>query len=265
VDVRQSDLKAFANCARQYYYGRILGLGGDQVGSLTVLGSVWHFAADVYETYGHDIDLAKRTFIKYWGNPQLLGLQIDFWHNRTDFNGLKRRGLDMLDRYHELQPWTGGKLIGTEVTFRVPIGEHMLTGTIDKLWVRLGAKKIEVIDFKTGSYVPEKLRYNIQFTAYCYATTTPEFWAQIPGHEDGFERYQRFQRQGWWYHARNNKMFNAGYREESAYKRLLLAINEMDKALKAEVYPLDYSGESCGYCPYVDDVCGSEILTLRGS
>lgn len=261
MKVRQSSLKQFGVCARQYYYSQILELGGDQSGSLTVLGSVFHYAVDVYENYGYDIELAKKTFIWYWDHPELLGLKIDFWHTRTTKQGLRKRALMMLERYHELKPWAEGKLIGTEITFTVPIGDHELTGTIDKLWYRPGQKKVEVIDFKTGAYVPKKLRYNIQFTAYCYATERPEFWEQLPNEEyvDGYERFKNFKRQGWWYHARNNKMFNAGLRGAADYQRLRLAIEEMNNAVEANVFPLDYSGENCGWCAYADEICGSEV------
>ena len=258
--VRQSSLKQFGGCARQFYYSQILNLGGDQVGSLTVLGSVFHYAVDVYENYGYDIELAKKTFNWYWDHPDILGLKIDFWHRRTNKEGLRKRALKMLDRYHELQPWTDGRLIGTEINFTVPIGDHELTGTIDKLWYRPGQKKVEVIDFKTGSHVPEKLRYNVQFTAYCYATERPEFWDQVPNREfaDGYAEFQGWKRAGWWYHARNNKMFNAGLRDVADYKRLSLAVSEMDNAIKANAFPLDYKGENCGWCAYTD-VCGDEM------
>ena len=256
--VRQSQLKVFGECANQYRYSVVLGLGKDGSGSLTVLGSVWHYAVDVYETYDHDLDLAKRTFVHYWNNPGLLGLKVDFWHRRTTFMGLQTRGLDMLERYHELSPWKQGIRIGSEINFTVPIGEHELTGTIDKLWVRKGQKKLSVVDFKTGSAVPEALRFNIQFSAYCYATTRPEFWEQIPGFEDGYKKYRDYKRDGWWYHARNNRMFNAGFREDTDYNRLLWAIEQMDRAVKADVYPLSISGTTCGYCPHVD-ICGQEV------
>ena len=261
MELRQSDLKQFGTCARSFYYSRILGLGNeyDVEGSLTVLGSVWHYAVDVYETFGNDLPLAKQTFRYYWTNPQKLGLNVDFWHRKTTFKGLMKRGLEMLDRYHELEPWRTGRLLGTEVQFRVRLGEHWLNGTVDKLYVRPQAKKIEVLDFKTGRFVPEKLKYNIQFTAYCYATTRPEFWQFVPGHEDAWEQYREYQRSGWWYHARNNKMFNAGNRGPADYQRLALAADEMNKAIESEVFPLDYSGESCGYCPYVEEICGSEM------
>jgi hypothetical protein len=259
--VRQSSIKQFGTCAKQYYYSNVLGLGEQQAGSLTVLGSVFHYAVDVYENYGYDIALAKKTFSYYWDHPEELGYTIDFWHRRTNKAGLKKRALSMLDRYHELRPWADGTLIGTEINFTVPIGDHELTGTIDKLWYRPGQKKVEVIDFKTGAYVPEKLRYNIQFTAYCYATERPEFWEQVDNKDfsGGYEMFVGWQRAGWWYHARNNKMFNAGNRGVDDYKRLSLAIEEMDKAIKADVYPLDYSGENCGWCAFADGICGSEM------
>lgn len=260
MQVSPSGLARFGTCARQYYYEVVLGLGKEERGSLTVLGTVWHYAIEVYENYGYDLDLAKRTFAYYWDHPDQLGERIDFWHRQTSREGLLKRGLSMLEQYHELKPWTEGKLIGTEIRFKVPLGDHVLKGFIDKLFARPGQRKLEIIDFKTGSYVPEKLRQNLQFTSYCYATMRPEFWVDIPGFEDGHVKFEGWKRNGWWYHARNNKMFNAGFRGEVDYKRLLLAATEMDRAITANVFPLDISGASCGYCPFVEKICGSEML-----
>lgn len=256
--VRQSGLKQFGNCAQQYFLSEVLGIGKELSGSLTVMGTVWHYAVEVYEEYDNDLDLAKRTFAWYWEHPEELGERVDFYHRSTTWQGLLERGLKMLDEYHELLPFQGA-LVGTEIRFEVPIGDHTLQGTIDKLWIREGQKRLEVVDIKTGAHVPEKLRYNIQFTAYCYATMRPEFWANVTGFEDGYTRFANYQRGGWWYHARNNKMWNAGDREALDYQRLYLAVTEMDKAVQADIYPLDIKGENCGYCPFVNDVCGSGI------
>lgn len=256
--VRQSRLKQFASCPRQYYYSHIAKLGEDASGSLTVLGTVWHYAVDVYETYGHNLALAVKTFIHYWDHPEELGETIDFWHRRTTKDGLRKRGVAMLERYHELRPWAEGRLIGTEIYFEVPLGDHVLAGTIDKVWQRPGQKAIEVIDFKTGAYVPEKLKFNVQFTAYCYATERSEFWENVPGFEDGHDRFDGWKRGGYWFHARNTKMFNAGWRTEQDYKRLLLMADEMERSIEHSIFPLDYSGQSCGYCPFVE-ICGQEV------
>ena len=264
MEFSPSRLMTFGDCANQYRYRYIDGLDGDQNGSLTVLGSVWHYAVDVYETYGHDIDLALRTFDKYWKNPGGLGLHVDFWHHRTSFDSLRRRGRAMLRRYHELKPWEEeGRLAGTEVPFNVPIGEHRIRGIIDKLFVMPGNRTIQVIDFKTGGHVPKKLSYNLQFTAYCYATTRREFWDNVPGHENGFEDYKSYRRTGLWFHARNTKGFNTGWRDEDDYRRLALACSEMGKAIDLGVYPLSYTGETCGFCPYTE-ICGGEFRLKEG-
>lgn len=256
MQVRQSQLGAFGNCARQFYYEQVLELEPPQVGSLTTLGSVFHYAIDVYETYNHDLGLAKKTFNYYWDHPWEIGLRLDYYHRRTTHEGLRKRGLDMLERYHDLMPWKQGQLIGTEVHFEVPIGEHTLTGTVDKVFARPGKRTLEVVDFKTGAKVPQKLRYNLQFTAYCYATERPEFWAELPYDHANYEGWSR---EGWWYAARQAKMYNAGKREVSDYQRLLLAVEAMAEAKALDVYPLSISGESCGWCPYLDGVCGSEM------
>lgn len=265
LQVSPSRLKMFGDCANQYRYRYIDGLAGDSNGSLTVLGSVWHYSVDVYETYGHDLDLALRTFNKYWANPEGLGLHVDFWHNRTTFDSLKKKGRYMLRRYHELRPWEiEGRLAGTEVPFNVPIGKHRIRGIIDKLFVMPGNRTIQVIDFKTGSYVPAKLKHNLQFTAYCYATTRKEFWENVPGHTDGFHEYASFRRTGLWFHARNTKGLNAGFRNEDAYRRLALAVDEMDRSINLGVFPLSYSGDTCGWCPYTE-ICGGEMQLREGT
>lgn len=258
MKVRQSTIRQFGGCPRQYYYSEVLGLGKEQVGSLTVLGSIFHYALDVYETYGRDLDLAKRTFEYYWEHPGELGEKIDFWHRGSTFLSLLDRGTKMLEQFAELEPWRG-QLVGTELHFEVPLGPHTLTGTIDKLWVHPGAKRLDVVDFKTGAVVPSKLRYHLQFTAYCYASMRPEFWAGIKGFEDGHLKFGGFVRDGWWYQARDNKMFNAGERTALDYKRLYLAVEAMEQTIEAGVFPLDANGENCGYCPFVESVCGSEM------
>lgn len=257
--VSPSRLKVFGDCARQYYYQHVLELPGEQVNAYTTLGSVFHFAMDVYETYGNDIDLAVRTFRHYWNNLDELGLRIDIYPPRgLNHAALGDRGVDMLERYHDMAPWKGGVLIGTEIKYEVPIGGHTIRGIIDKLFLRPQVKKIEVIDFKTGANVPEKLRYNLQFTSYLYATTRPEFWENVPGWEEFYIDSLTYKRQGFWYHARNSKMFNCGYRDDLDYRRLRLAVEAMADCIEADLYPLTVSGEACGYCGFIE-ICGTEV------
>ena len=250
--VRQSDLKLFGDCAMQYKLAKVERRGEQRVGSLTVLGTVFHYAAEVYDLY-QDLELAKASFDKYWSVPEMLGETIDFWHRRTTYDTLRKRGLSMLESYAQLAGYK--ELVEAEAHFIVPIGDHELEGTIDRLYVRPGQQKVEIVDLKTAASVPEKLGYNIQFTAYCYATTQKEFWEQIERPEM-FDQVKDWNRGGQWYHARTGKIWNAGNRDQQAYNRLRMAVEQMAAAVEADVYPLTISGEACGYCPFVEGICG---------
>lgn len=256
MEISASQLNTFGDCARRWYYTKVLGLDEGPVGALTVFGSVIHYCLDVYETYSYDLDLALKTFRHYWRNPDQLNLKVDYFEQRVTWNALNQRGQDMLSRYAEMRPWRLGTLLGNEVYFEVPLGEHNLRGSIDRLYVHPGKKTVEVMDFKTGARVPNKLRYNLQFTAYLYATTRPELWEML---DIDPTLYQDHRREGYWYHARNGKMYKVGARTELDYKRLQLAADQMAAAHKAEVYPLTISGVSCEWCPFFEEVCGSEI------
>jgi hypothetical protein len=258
MQVSASKIKVFGDCANQFKYQYVLKLPGQQWGALTVLGTVFHYAVEVYELYDYNIDLAVRTFRYYWNHVEELGEKIDWYPPRSSHTNLEERGVEMLERYHELLPWKGGELVGTEIWYEVPLGIHTLRGRIDKLFYRPQKQELQVIDFKTGVTVPKRLRYNLQFTCYLYATTRPEFWEQVPGWEDFWPTAMEAKRIGQWFHARNNKMFNAGYRDDSDYKRLLLAVDQMEAAIEHNIFPLTIEGEPCGWCPWLDD-CGTEV------
>jgi hypothetical protein len=258
VKVSPSKIKVFGDCANQFKYQYVLELPGQQYGALTVLGTVFHYAAEVYELYDNDIDLAVQTFRYYWNHSDELGQKIDWYPPRTSHQTLEDRGVEMLERYHDLSPWKGGELVGTEIRFEVPLGSHQIRGVVDKLFYRPQKRELEIIDFKTGARVPKRLRYNLQFTCYLYATTRPEFWEQVPGWEDFWPQAMTLKRQGQWFHARDAKVFNVGYRDDSDYRRLLLAVDQMEAAIEAGIYPLTIEGEVCGWCPWLED-CGTEV------
>lgn len=257
MQVSPSRLRTFGNCANQYKYKYVLQLGGDQVGALTVAGSVIHYALEVHDQFGQNLQQALDTFDYYWNNPKELGETIDYYPPRVNHESIRSNAHEMIRRYHDSVPWKKGKLIGTEIRFEVPLGRHTLRGIIDRLDLR--ANRLEIIDHKTGSYIPKNLRHDLQFTSYLYATTQPEFWEQVPGDYAGFwEEAETLPRFGIWHDVRNNKTVHAGERTVADYHRLELAVNQMEAALEADVYPLSISGDACGWCAW-SEICGTEI------
>lgn len=108
-----------------------------------------------------------------------------------------------------------------------------------------------------------RLRQNLQFTAYLYATTCREFWTGNRG-EDGFgeergaamyEQMKDWGRRGTWINLRQFKFQDAGWRGPIDYGRFALAVEQFAAMVKADVFPLTINGEVCRYCDY-RAVCG---------
>ncbi len=111
------------------------------------------------------------------------------------------------------------------------------------------------------------LRQNLQFSAYCYASTKPEFWHGWRG-EDGFgpgrggQLFHRFEgkaRRGTWINMKTIKFQDAGWRGPDDYRRFALAVEQIVASIKADIYPLSLSGETCQYCEFRDICAGTGV------
>ena len=277
----QSDLSAWARCAAQFGY-RKAGLPS-KTNSAAAYGSVMHHALETLERELHldtpfpdALATALETFAHYWSPINIDAIcepvPADGWLPRQSQSSLRVKGLETIARYADLIQYDDHELLATEFNFIVPItgtwddelGEpHWLAGSVDRLASRfhLRLPVLYIDDFKTGKeYVG--LRHNIQFTAYCYASTRPEFWLGARG-EDGFgergqalfERFDGKGRRGTWINLQKIKFQDAGWRGPTDYARFALAVSQMHAAMVADVFPLSISGAVCGYCDY-RAVCG---------
>ncbi len=280
--IHQSDIASWIRCPTSYMYSRA-GRPQKQY-SATAYGSVVHYALETFERLRHQPDVsfvdavkaAVETFEHYWHplNIDAICEPVQEWLPRQTYGDLRLKGVESIRAYCQLVKFDEAEVLAVEHGFQVPIagtwdeelGEpHVLAGTIDRLATRfhLGHPYIAVDDYKTGKDY-RFLRQNLQFTAYCYATTRPEFWVGWRG-EDGFgeergtELYQRFQhraRRGTWINMRTVKLQDAGWRGPKDYERFALAVEQLLASIKADIYPLSLSGETCQYCPYTDICAG---------
>jgi hypothetical protein len=275
--IHQSDLSALSRCAAQYGYQR----AGwpDEQNSAAAYGSVIHHCLQVLETLrsqGVDFEVAVRqaleTFVHYWHPLNIEAITepvpADGWLPRQGFSELRARGIDAIRKYADLIRYDDHELLGIEYGFMVPIdgtwdedlGEpHILAGSVDRLAIRHWKRYpyIAVDDWKTGKD-QARLRYNLQFTAYAYASTKREFWIGWGG-EDGFglergqqlfDKYSDWARKGTWINMRTFKFEDAGWRGPLDYQRFSLAVTQFAATVKADIFPLTISGDACKYCPY---------------
>ena len=295
VIIRQSDLSSWSRCQLQkYYYDRARhdpdapqprGL------SATIYGTLVHYCLMLLEQHHHEgrddaLDVAVATFHHYWtpeNLPVLTGERIEEWLPRQTWTGLKARGQIALNDYYRLLRSDPSDLLALEYQFAVPIqvGDrtHTLTGTIDRLSVRRQSRKpyLSLDDYKTGKQ-PTYLRYNMQGSAYAYATTQPEFWhgwddsglgemgsfpretvdsLQAMFHSWGYRLHdadpadlrdasRRFR----WVNIQEIKFADGGWRHARDYARLGLAIDGYIRACEAGAYTVTTTGEVCAFCPF---------------
>lgn len=302
--VRQSDLSSWSRCQLQKFYIDRARHDPDAPQprnlSATVYGTVVHYALMQLEQLHHEgdkkaLDKSLATFEHYWrpeNLPALRGESIDEWLPRQTYGGLLERGRIAIKDYYARLKKDDGKLLGLEYQFAVPITVrgrvHTLTGTIDRLAVQRYYTKpyLAIEDFKTGKQ-PSYLRYNMQGTAYAYASTLKEFWFGwadsgvgqlatfdeetfgalermfaswdydlLPG--DGQLASRRFR----WLNIQEMKVGDGGWRTARDFARLHLAVDAYVRACEAGIYSVNTTGEVCKFCEF-KNICGGIGLPLE--
>lgn len=295
----QSELTQYARCPQ----AAKLEMNGEprQQSSALAYGSVMHYALlEVFERQRHtdgvtleDATEAAVASFRHYFHPLNIGDigvdPIDYYLPKQNYNSLLLRGEEQIRRYAVELTTRDEIILATEIGFQVPIdgtwdedlGEpHILAGTIDRLSLmkKAGTVFVEVGDVKTGKDYAY-LRQNMQFSAYTYATTKPEFWLGWNG-EDGFghmgqklyEDYRDSARHATWINMQKMSFQDGGWRGPKDWQRFALAITELAKAYKNDVFPFNISGSTCTFCEYkpvcggigvADDDHGAPAPTLR--
>lgn len=163
-----SRLKTWMACPLQAYFKYDEGLPSPQNAAAS-WGSIIHNALEYYNTT-QNYDGARKLFLDQWYHPEKVGLEPDYWPPNTSHTGYLKMGLDIIDDFHRRQRWQGRTVIGAEIPFKVPFGEHHLTGFIDLLEVRKTSRAnplLRIIDYKSAGRQPTKieLALDIQFCA----------------------------------------------------------------------------------------------------
>jgi len=228
-------------------------------------GTCIHEALELYNKTG-DYEAARKRFDYTWQNPDVLGVYPDYWPRFTDFAGLRKKGFEILEKYHSNQQWEKREVIATEHKFCVPIGDHTISGVVDLLEVKKtkgGKPALRIVDYKTNTKQPTKeaLFMDIQFTIYVYASLQPEFWLgfeddpkypPLPNGEELYRRFDGMQRKAVWYHLWTNKEILVGDRDDEDFMRLYRCLISVAEAIEKEVYVPNISGDSCTYCSFTD-------------
>jgi hypothetical protein len=265
-----SRLRTWMNCplAAHYHYDEGL---PSRPNSKTVFGSVIHAVLELYNLTG-DYDGAVAKFKQDWLNPPQ---QIDRWARSTSYVSLRAKGLEILESVKDHYRFQDRRVIGAEIPFLVPFGDHELTGFVDLVETQrsgTGTEILKVVDYKSSSRTPTAadLALDVQFSVYMKAVSAREFWVGngpgFPGVENGEWLWDTVGRhlapRGIWFNLWNGKEHDVGPRTDVDFGRLYRLCCEIDKATAAQIW-VPKIGTACGICDYVDP-CSFEIpIALR--
>lgn len=271
MQVRQSTLKQWAKCPLIYKHSEIDGLSREQSGSLTY-GSILHDCVLWMEVH-QDVEGAVRRFKEFWLAPTLLDpiYAVDYYVKGTSWKRFMEQGPIVLRNWWSIIRWDSALTLAREHTFEVPIGQdgNTLCGTIDKLEIRFRAAVnsyvVQVVDYKSDKKTPTYgyLADDLQFSAYCYATTRPEFWASLPRGPELFAQYRELPRYGEWVQLTAPRRMDAGVREQRHYNRIAMAVDALAQSVAMRIFVPTISGESCRYCEFRKP-CGLPLLDENG-
>ena len=301
--IRQSDLSSWSRCQLEKFYDDRAANEYDAPQpaalSATEFGSVIHYCVMNMEQAMHEgredaLQVGLDLFKHYWDLDNMTALpgvrRITEWLPRQTYGGLRERGRITLKTYYGLLKDDKSWPLALEYTFAVPLeidGRlHTVTGTVDRLSIRQasrGKPYVSVDDLKTGKR-PYFLRYNMQGTTYCWATTMPEFWLGWP--ESGMGALEHFDdelmgrlthlfsrwsyrlhrgethsesplasRRFRWIDLKEIKFADGGWRVDQDYERMKLAIDAYVRGNEAGVYSINTTGEICRYCSHKGN-CG---------
>lgn len=270
IRVRQSDLKLWNQCPLKYRYTHIDKLPRQQSGSLT-FGSIIHDCVLYLETT-HDLAGAITRFQEHWLNPELLDASytVDHYVRGTSWKKYAELGPKLLHDWWALIQWDADAIIAREHHFVVPIGDgHELEGTADKVAVRylpkINRRVLLVSDYKTTKKAPtyDYLAEDLQFTAYSYASTQPEFWTGVPNGEQLYDELFDAPRYGEWVSLVATRRMDAGERTQQQYNRLIYAVNQIAAAVAMRIFVPTISGDACRWCEFRKN-CGLPQLDDAG-
>lgn len=274
MKVSASLIKTWMKCPLQAKYRYIDGFP-EKSNAAASFGSAVHLALELYNNT-FDVDGAVKTFLYVWDHPDEFGLEPEIWPMRTSFGLYRERGEQFIRAYDEENRWVEKDIVATEHRFCVPIGGNLLSGIVDILEIPHRTNELHIVDLKTGSRPNNtNLGLDVQFSSYLWAAKQKEFWCgyelekeKYSGFENGeelFERVKNYNVIGIWYDLRNNKQYRVGERTEGDFRRLFHCIDQIGRAMEAEVFVPSISGDACSICSfhetcvaYPSDVFGSD-------
>jgi len=172
IELRQSTIKDWLNCPLMYRFRHVERLRPAHRSIAAIHGSALHLAIHLLHEGGfeQDVDhLYQRAFKAALEQDSDIPIR---W-KKSEAEDMETLGLhasELLKGYRDFEENSRCQLLYSELQFRVRIGGHLLTGTMDQVRVN-SSGELDLVDLKSGMQRPhaKSLSQDWQLSLYAYA------------------------------------------------------------------------------------------------
>ncbi len=235
------DVLVYTECPRKYYL-RSIGIPSQLSAkadfSIKIHKVIYSFYRNMFDGNLPGAEQLKNEWGTLWSKN--LSLQDIMFRKRDEHSDLEMKGLSMLISFHRHAKFNPCVPITVEQNYKVDIGKHQLTGTIELVReVKVdNTDIIEIVDFKMGEYMPDKFYtdHDIYLTAQSYAFR---------------KLFEAVENRIVYYFLKNGKVYYTSRDEFSTFE---YTINSIADSIENRVFYPKYS-YACKSCPYQHE-CG---------
>ncbi|MFC1700586.1 RecB family exonuclease [Patescibacteria group bacterium] len=156
--ISYSGLESFISCPAKYKYQYIDRIRTSKAKE-AVFGTLIHECLKIFHTAPLLEDNLLKQFTDKWNS--------DIYQNKQEESFAFHQGIEILKNYYINNNHLDSKVIDLETSFTIPLGNHQITGRIDRI-DKLPDNTFEIIDYKTSKKMPpqETIDNNLQLSVY---------------------------------------------------------------------------------------------------
>ena len=263
--LRQSTIKDYLFCPRMFQLRHLLKLPSECRNAAAINGTIVHRLLENLHS-NWDLDTASE-FDSLLEREEFTGTEAAIpiqWKDRDkQVAAYRRDAVDMLANYRDKDYNRNARILLSEATFLVKIGDHYYRGTIDQLRENPDGS-LELVDFKTSQATPSPLFLATDYQFSLYAWALEQGWFLKDGKSHRFGRRPDYCTL---YHLRHHIPYrrncdggktgeergDPGYtttRTDEQFRQMLGDLHSIAEAIRLELFPRNPSQWTCSMCKY---------------
>jgi CRISPR/Cas system-associated exonuclease Cas4 (RecB family) len=263
--LRQSTIKDYLFCPHMFQLRHLLKVPAEYRNAAAVNGTIVHRLLEALHS-DWDLDTASE-YDQLLEKEEFTSVEATVpiqWKDRDkQVAAYRRDAVDMLANYRDKDYNRNAKILLSEVTFLVRIGDHYYRGTIDQLRENPDGS-LELVDFKTSQATPSPLFLATDYQFSLYAWALEQGWFLTDGKSLRFGKrpdyctlyhlrhhipYRRNCDGGKAGEERGNPRYTTT-RTDEQFRQMLGDLHSIAEAIRRQLFPRNPNQWTCSMCKY---------------